>query len=142
MIGRPKWFQRRKYAGWGIYPKTWQGWAYIGAAILTGVLIQYFPSGDEQTKTLVTMGFVAVIILDVVHIMANMPMDERERIHEAIAERNALYAILAALLIGILWQTVTGVLNKNMEIDPVVIAALVAGLLAKALTNIFLDRKD
>jgi len=27
MIGNPEWFQRRKYGGWGIFPKTWQGWA-------------------------------------------------------------------------------------------------------------------
>jgi hypothetical protein len=142
MLGRPKWFQRRKYAGWGIFPKTWQGWAYIGVAIAIAVLIQYFPLGNEQTKAIATMLFIAIIILDVVHIMANLPMDERDRIHEAIAERNALYALLAALCVGIGWQAGTGIINNNVQVDPVIIAALVVGLLAKAISNIYLDRKN
>jgi uncharacterized membrane protein len=142
MIGKAKWFQRRKYSGWGLTPKTWQGWAYIAVIIAIATLIQLFPIGDEQTKILITMGLVAIILLDIVHIMATMPMDERDRIHEAIAERNALYAILTALVAGIGWQSFTGVMNGNVQIDPIIIVALVLALVAKAATNIYLDRKN
>jgi hypothetical protein len=142
MLGKPKWFQRRKYAGWGLFPRTWEGWVYIAVAIAVGALIQYLPFGNEQTKTILTMVFVAGVALDVIHIMAHLPMDERERIHEAIAERNALWAILAALCAGIGWQTATSVLTNSVQIDPVLIAALIIGVIAKAITNIYLDKKD
>ncbi len=142
MIGRPRWFQRRKYSGWGLTPKTWEGWAYILIAIAFAVIIQYLPLGNPQTKSLITLGLVAVIILDVVHIMANLPMDEREKSHEAIAERNALYAILTALCVGIGWQTGIGIMNNNIQIDPVIIVALIVGVITKAITNLYLDRKN
>ena len=29
MIGKPEWFERRKYLGWGIHPKTKEGWIYL-----------------------------------------------------------------------------------------------------------------
>jgi uncharacterized membrane protein len=128
--------------GWGLFPKTWEGWAYILVAIAIGALIQYLPVVDEQTKTVITIAFIAIIILDVIHMMAKLPMDERDRIHEAISERNALWAILAALVIGIGWQAGTSIVSQNVQIDPVIIAALAAGLIAKAISNIYLDKKD
>ena len=33
MIGKPSWFQRRKYGGWGLFPRVWQGWAYLVVAV-------------------------------------------------------------------------------------------------------------
>lgn len=37
MIAQKEWFGRRKYTGWGVTPKTWQGWVYIAVAV--GLLI-------------------------------------------------------------------------------------------------------
>ena len=142
MLGKPAWFQRRKYGGWGIYPKTWQGWVYIVVAIAVFVLIQYLPIANIQTKTIAMLVVAAIIVLDIIHIMVRLPMDERDRIHEAIAERNALWAILAALAAGIGWQAATSAISNNIQIDPVIIVALVAGLIAKAITNIYLDKKN
>lgn len=141
MLGKPHWFQRRKYGGWGVYPKTWQGWVYIAVAIAVFLIIQRLPFGDMQTKTIVTVVLAAVIVLDLIHIMVRLPMDERDRIHEAIAERNALWAIISALSAGICWQALTSAQN-NLQIDPVIIIALFAGLIAKTVTNIYLDRKN
>ena len=42
MIGNPKWFNLRKYGGWGITPKTKQGYIYsvgVGASIAAPQLI-------------------------------------------------------------------------------------------------------
>jgi len=141
MFGKPSWFQRRKYGGWGIFPKTWQGWIYIAVAIAIFMIIQHLPFGDMQTKVVAMLVVAAIIVMDLIHIMARLPMDERDRIHEAIAERNALWAIVAALAAGIGWQTSTSAQN-NLQIDPFIIVALVVGLIAKAITNIYLDRKN
>jgi hypothetical protein len=148
MLGKPHWFQRRKYGGWGLYPKTWQGWAYIGAAIAIFALIQVIPLGDPQApgtsqiRIIATFILAGILVLDTIHIMAKLPMDERDRIHEAIAERNALWAIIAVLAGGIGWQAATSAVNDINMVDPVIIVALILGLLAKAVTNLYLDRKD
>lgn len=148
MIGKPTWFKRRKYTGWGIYPKNWQGWTYIAGIVAIVALIQYIPldfmgiTGNSQIRTIATIVFCVIIVLDTIHIMARLPMDERDRIHEAIAERNALWAIMAALATGVGWQAATSALNNKVQIDPVIIVALVAGLIAKATTNIYLDKKN
>jgi len=142
MLGKPFWFQRRKYGGWGVYPKTWQGWVYIAVAVAIISLIQFIPFGDAQTKTIVTLILVAILVLDIIHIMIKIPMDERDRVHEAIAERNALWAVLGALAAGIGCQAATSAINNSVQIDPVIIVAIVAGLVAKAITNIYLDKKN
>ena len=36
MIGKSEWFNLRKYGGWGINPKTWQGYIY---ALLITIII-------------------------------------------------------------------------------------------------------
>jgi hypothetical protein len=141
MIGKPKWFQRRKYTGWGLSPKTWEGWVYILVIAAIAMLIQYLPI-DKQAKPIATIVLVAIIILDLVHIIAHLPMDERERNHEAISERNALWAILAALGAGAAWQAITGVMTNNIQIDPIIIIALAVATIAKAITNIYLDMKN
>ena len=141
MLGKPEWFSRRKYGGWGVFPKTWQGWAYIAAFVGVLAVVQILPFGS-QTKVLITFIIAAIIAADTVHIMLTMPRDERERVHEAIAERNALWAMLAVLVIGVAEQTAASVVNNTVRIDPVILFALAAALLAKAATNIYLDRRD
>jgi hypothetical protein len=147
MIGKPKWFQRRKYSGWGLTPKTWQGWAYIAAIIVICILIQYIPLGglttdENQVRIIATLIVAAIFALDIIHIMARMPNDERDRIHEAIAERNSLWVILIVLAAGIGWQAAVSAITSNVQIDPVIIAALIFGTFAKAITNIYLDKKN
>jgi len=101
MLGKPQWFQRRKYLGWGIYPKTYQGWVYLVAILVLFGLIQIMP-GMSKDSRLVTMSILGVILfLDVIHIMLHLPRDERERFHEAVAERNALWIILLVLVVDL-----------------------------------------
>jgi hypothetical protein len=141
MFGKPAWFQRRKYAGWGIYPKTWQGWVYMVVLLAPLFLMQALPiSGDFQVAAMVIWAILAAV--DMVHIMIQMPKDERDRMHEAIAERNALWTIIAALAAGIGFQAAIGVIQHRMGVDPVILIALFAGLAAKAITNIYLDKHD
>lgn len=142
MIGNPNWFQRRKWGGWGLSPATWQGWAYIGVFVTLMMGTNYLPF-SAQTNLLVLGAIGIILVVDTLSMMMHLKQDERERIHEAIAERNTLWAILLVLVIGVAYEAArNAVLSGVPTVDPVIIAALVAGLIAKAATNYYLDRKD
>jgi len=142
MIGKPEWFTRRKWAGWGLFPATWQGWVYM-AILLTAIFGTQFIPADEKTRMIALGIVVAILILDTIDIMIRMKKDERETMHEAIAERNALWVIICVLAAGVAYQAARNVvLYGNFTIDPVILIALFAGLIAKAATNIYLDKKN
>ena len=142
MIGKPEWFQRRKYGGWGIFPKTWQGWAYIAAMLVPFAVLQFFTFWSAKTRTIITVVWLLIFCIDTITIMVKMKKDEREREHEAIAERNALWVMIALLAIGVAYQAASSaVKGPSPYVDPVIIIALVGGLLAKAITNVYMERK-
>lgn len=142
MIGKKEWFKRRKYGGWGIAPKTWQGWVYIAVFIAIIILIQNLPLGDAKNNVIASLVITIVVFADCIDIMIRLPMDEREKIHEAKAERNALWAMLTILVIGVLYQTGIGLANEKVVIDPIIIIAIAGAVIVKAATNIYLDRKN
>ena len=83
-----------------------------------------------------------IIGFDFVDIMIHLPKDERDRIHEAIAERNALWVIITVLAIGLAYQVANGIVEHTTKIDPVILIAICAGLIAKIISNIYLDKKN
>ena len=142
MIGNPNWFARRKWGGWGLSPTTWQGWAYIGVFITLMMGTNYLPvPGTMRLVALAVIGL--ILVVDTIDMMIHLKQDERERVHEAFAERNALWTILAVLVIGLAYETARDiVLTGTPTIDPVIVVAIFAGLFAKAATNYYLDKKD
>ena len=94
-----------------------------------------------EAKLIALMVFGVVFSIDAVHIMIRMKKDERERLHEAIAERNAMWAMITVLCIGIAYQAAQSAVLGAVKVDPVVIIALFAALAVKAATNFYLDRK-
>ncbi|MFA6006991.1 MAG: hypothetical protein WC764_04690 [Candidatus Paceibacterota bacterium] len=141
MIGKPEWFKRRKYTGWGFTPATWQGWAYITAFVLLFFLITALPViGGLRTLLLVILAIIGCV--DFIHIIIKMPRDERDRMHEAISERNALWAILAVLTIGIGYQAAVSAAHGTKYVDPVILIALLVGVVVKMVSNIYLDKKN
>jgi cobalamin synthase len=144
MIGKAKWFTRRKYLGWGLMPITWQGWAYTAVMVLPLVVMPFFQV-NEITLGLIVAWFV-VFGLDMILIMAKVPRDERDAFHEAIAERNALWAIVCTLAVGtafvIAQETARGADPFSNPAVSVILAAIIAGLIVKAITNIYLDKND
>jgi hypothetical protein len=140
MIGRPEWFERRKYGGWGLTPKTWQGWIYI-LVMLMPLIVGMAAGFDGQTIFVLSGIWLLVFGLDVLDIMARLKKDERETHIEAIAERNSSWAMVAVLTIGIGYQVATGVVSGAMSIDPFLLAALLAGAIAKSITNYRLERR-
>ena len=123
-------------------PRTWQGWVYTLVAVGVLVLIQALPWPSENVRTAAMGIYVLIFALDIAHIMIVMPRDERERLHEAIAERNALWAMIAALTIGVGYQVAVSIVRESVQVDPVILIALGAALIAKAATNVYLERHD
>jgi hypothetical protein len=141
MIGKAEWFQRRKYTGWGIMPKTWQGGVYLAVILLPFVVFQALPFWDIQTRIIVTTAWMVFLLLDVTHIMATLRRDERESKIEAISERNAAWAMVLIVAIGVVYQSVSSALQQKIQFDPFLVAALFGGMIAKMLSNLWLERK-
>jgi hypothetical protein len=142
MIGKPQWFARRKYTGWGFSPRTWQGWVYLVVIILPILIVSQLQV-SSTALTVFLIVWAGMFALDFIDIIIHLQKDERERIHEAIAERNALWVIITVLAIGIAYQAASStVYHDVVKVDPVILIALGAGLIAKIISNIYLDKKD
>jgi TctA family transporter len=141
MIGKAEWFERRKYGGWGMHPKTWQGWAYIGAFMIALLAFHLAWSWDDLTRAAVTIMWAAVLGIDTLHMMAAMKSDEREKKIEALSERNAAWAMIAILTAGILTQLLYYGLQERLYVDPFLVGALAAGVIAKSMSNYMYERK-
>ncbi len=142
MLGRPEWFQRRKYGGWGLRPKTWQGWVYLVAMLLPLLVIQLLPFWSNEMRMIFTGVWVLVLLIDVVDIMVRMRHNSTERLHEAVAERNAMWAIMMILVLGVLYDIVKNAGAEKIVVHPFIIAALVIGVLVKAVSNFVLERRE
>ncbi|NTV23700.1 MAG: hypothetical protein HGA85_04970 [Nanoarchaeota archaeon] len=145
MIGKPEWFKYRIF-GWGISPKTWQGWIY--AAIVA------FAIGLVTSSTLTAavkpwvFGIVfGVIILDVIHIMMQMPKksDERENYHQLLIERNCSFAAVGALTAMALYQAYQNRLllqdGAVMPFDMSIAVVFFAMLLTKVISTFYVRAK-
>ncbi len=142
MIGNPRWFKRRKYGGWGFMPCCWQGWVYVAVMVGTFFLVSAFPFGGGWVRTGVMIAWAVVFAADAIHITVTLPRDERERLHEAYAERNAMWVMVVVLAAGVAAQFAASRETGFAGVDPLVIVALFAGLAAKAATNVYLDLRD
>jgi hypothetical protein len=146
MIGKPEWFGRRKYSGWGITPKTWQGWVYIAAIIAPIAIFQALPFWSMTVRLVITGIWALFLAFDITDIMVHLKKDEREQIHEAISDRNAAWFMVVVLAIGFSYDYARNtVLNHGFSwssINPFMAAALFGGLLVKAISNIYLERKS
>ena len=131
MIGNPKWFNVRKYSGWGLTPNCWQGWAYIFAFIIPISIISNL-NINPYYKNIFSIIIVALLIIDTLRMMSQIKKDERERLHEAIADRNALWFLLFGIIAWAFIKQVT---------DPIFIGVILGATAIKALTQIYLRDK-
>jgi predicted CDP-diglyceride synthetase/phosphatidate cytidylyltransferase len=115
---------------------------YLAIFVALAFGVQFTPV-SEMTRWIIMAILILVLFADTIDIMLKMKKDERETVHEAIAERNAMWVMILVLVIGIAYQTAKSVVLKNSaEIDPIIIIALFSALIAKAVTNYYLDRKN
>lgn len=128
MIANPKWFSVRKYGGWGVVPRTWQGWLYIAIMILPFMFV--------KQNSPIFFAWLIFLLVDIGDVMIRMKKDEREMAHEAIADRNACWVMIAIILVYFLYEIFT-----KMTVNPIFLVILIAGAVAKTITNWYLNNK-
>lgn len=144
MIGKPEWFKYRLF-GWGISPKTWQGYVYVAA--VAAILGFSFAIGLNNAVMPWIVGVVfAIVMLDVMHIMMQLPKvsDERDNYHQLLIERNCSFAAIVALLGVAIFQTYQNrsSLGANaLPFDLSIMVVLGAMLLTKIISSIYVWKK-
>jgi len=142
MIGKADWFKIRKYGGWGFTPKTKEGWIYLFFLIVPFAVFHGLPFWSNSTRIAVTVIWLFVLLVDTTDIMINLKRDEREKIHEAISDRNALWVIILILCVGLFYYVLEAGLRNEVYIPPVIAAALLAGAIVKTVPNIYLNKHN
>lgn len=135
MIGNPKWFNIRKYTGWGLTPNCWQGWAYVLVIVIPMILIDKI-APSLLFRNIFSLVWIALILLDVIHMMSQVRKDERERLHEALADRNALWFMMFVLVISAVYDAVF-----NQFTNIIVLIAVIGAVVVKSLTQFYLRDK-
>lgn len=145
MIGKPEWFKYRVF-GWGVAPKTWQGWIYvIVVALILGFTMAI--GINDKAKIWIFGALILIVVIDVLSIMVQLPKvsDERENYHQLIIERNCSFAAIIALLAMAIYQTYknTGTLMEGagMPFDMSILIVLGAMLAVKIGTTLYVKWK-
>ena len=141
MWANPKWFKRRKYTGWGLTPKTWQGWTYSFALVGILVLLIFITASMDLSswQQLSIVVIPAIIILaEFISIATNLEKDERETQHEALAERNVAWFMVTVVTVGLSYQITLSAIDNVYRVDPVLIVALLGAVIVKAVSNWYL----
>ncbi len=141
MIGRPEWFRIRRFGGWGITPDSWQGWVYLALIILPFSIFQSLSYWSDGIRRVVTIGWMIFILADVTDIMIRLRKDEREKIEEAVAERNAAWAMVVVLLGFMLYRMFSNITENQVNIDWTAAGALAAGAIVKTITHFRFTKK-
>jgi hypothetical protein len=141
MIARKDWFERRKYGGWGVSPRSWQGGVYIAFILIPFMVFQALPFWTMQTRVVITIIWMVFLFADLIPVMINLKRDEREHKIEAISERNAAWFMSLVLAIGIFYEVVRSSLNQKISVNIFLIIALLGGAIIKSLSNYMLERE-
>jgi hypothetical protein len=141
MIAKKDWFERRKYGGWGVSPKSWQGWVYIAFILIPFMVFQSLPFWDMQTRMTITIIWLVFLFADLIPVMINLKRDEREYKIEAISERNAAWIMSLILVIGVFYEVVRSSLNQEVSVNIFLILALLGGAIVKSISNYKLERE-
>ena len=144
MIGKPEWFTYR-VLGWGLRPKTWQGWAYVAVGVAIVMSTTLLPISDAA-RAWVSGILLTIFVADVLHMMMKLPKvhDERENYHQLLAERNVSFAAVGAIAVIVLFQTFmnrAAALEGKSPFDSSLIVVLCVMAAVKALSTLYLHLK-
>lgn len=142
IIARPEWFKKTKYRGWDADIKTWQGAVYVAAVIIVFLVLALNPFMDKLDKVVLIGIWALFFLIDLVDILWKLKKDEREKIHEAIADRNAAWVMMIVLSLGFFVELIYSVLQKSLYVDPFLLIALIAGIMVKIITEYKLEKED
>lgn len=88
-------------------------------------------------------GYLILLYSLVQYIMMRIEVDERELIHEAVADRNALWTIIAVLWLGMIYELLSpAALHDLFPINPFIIGGLVLSSIVKCITRWRLECVD
>jgi len=96
---------------------------------------------NQNIKNIFTIIWTGLFLIDFVHIMSQIKKDERERLHEALSDRNALWFMLTVLAVGMVYQAANKFTLNSSNIDPVILISLIGGTIVKAVTQLYLRDK-
>ena len=142
IIAKPEWFKKTKYRGWDADIKTWQGAVYVAAVIIVFLVLALNPFMDKMDKVVLIGIWALFFLIDLVDVLWKLKKDEREKIHEAIADRNAAWVMMIVLSLGFFVELIYSALQKSLYVDPFLLIALIAGIIVKIITEYKLDKED
>lgn len=141
IIAKPEWFEKTKYRGWDASIKTWQGAVYVAGVIGVFLFLLLNPFMDKPFKVILIGIWALFFLIDLVDVIWKAKKDEREKIHEAIAERNAAWIMMIVLSVGFFVELAYSVLQKSLYVDPFLLTALIGGIVVKILTEYKLEKR-
>jgi len=140
MIGKAEWFCPRRF-GWGLGIRKVEGLAYIAVqATLVGA-VWYSPL-DTTLKAILSTVLIGLFAIDFLDIMNKVysKLDERERKHQLVAERNSGFIAIAGITAYLLYISFTTPSSGlPSQLYPLVGIA-VAMAIAKGATLLYLER--
>lgn len=132
MIAKTQQYKKKKYGGWGLDPVTWQAYVYILVLVVVEILI-LTSQLSKQLKFGLILSITAFSAVDLFIVYKKLKSDEREIQIQQIAEKNASFAMVTVLIIGIMYNVLKMIETQIFYIDPFIILALLAGLIVKGL---------
>jgi hypothetical protein len=141
MFAKKEWFQRRKYGGWGITPKTKEAWLYLLFMIVPFIVFHFLPFWTDQVRIYVTVIWLLILLIDIIPIMMTVKKDELEFKIEALSERNAAWFMSMVLAFGLLYEAIIHALKGEIYFNIVIVVALFGGALVKSISNYILEKK-
>ncbi len=139
MFGKPEWFKYRS-AGWGIAPKTWQGWTYLAVFVVIFIVLGVSPVSESVKQLL--MGFLVTLLLAdsiVIWVQLGKYQDERSSLHQLIIERNCSLAAVFSIVAVIGYRIYVNA--DSPSFDPVLLGILGVMVLTKLISTIYLRMK-
>ena len=140
MIGKPEWFTYRIF-GWGVRPKTKEGYIYILVWIAVIAAIAALPL-EEMLRALLFVVALVVIVIDTMHIMMQLPKvhDERENLQQLIIERNCSFAAIFALVAVLFVQLYMNQWFMDINVVWPIFVVLGVMLLTKIISIIYVHK--
>ena len=124
VIAKPAWFKRKNQGFLG-YQITWQGAVYLTVAII-GLLFGILFTENLIINLIATVLFL-FLFMDALSASLKS-LDERERMHSAIAMRNAAWGMIITMIImSIIFSSFSGI-KANLSIL-FIITALIGGII-------------
>lgn len=143
---KTEWFRRKKLTGWGVMPVTWQGWVCLIVLVVPLAVLGENITPGMNLKSWQFISFAAYlgfILFGSFALMIRIKVDERQRLHEAISDRNALWFLIFILCVGVIAESVAPEMVRNMGIiNPFVMIGILGAWVVKVISGLYLNKMD